>query len=177
MKKEITYSPHIQKEIERAIIFMIQKIQESCYNEKPLILHSIKVGLRLLEQNKEKEVVIAGFLHDLIEDTDCRIEEIKNEFGEKVATLVAACTFDRNIKDYKKRWQKLITNIKQTGRDALIIKLVDQMENLLYYMLISDKEKKKEVMWKHKFFITECKENLKELPIFKDYEKMVNSYE
>jgi hypothetical protein len=49
MKKEITYSPHIQKEIERAIIFMIQKIQERCYNEKPLILHSIKVGLRLLE--------------------------------------------------------------------------------------------------------------------------------
>jgi len=81
MKKEITYSPHIQKEIERAIIFMIQKIQERCYNEKPLILHSIKVGLRLLEQNKEKEVVIAGFLHDLIEDTDCKIKEIKEEFG------------------------------------------------------------------------------------------------
>jgi len=177
MKKEITYSPHIQKEIERAIIFMIQKIQERCYNEKPLILHSIKVGLRLLEQNKEKEVVIAGFLHDLIEDTDCKIKEIKEEFGEKVAMLVTACTFDRNIKDYKKRWQKLITNIRQTGRDALIIKLVDQMENLPYYMLISDEEKKKEVMWKHKFFIEECRDDLKNLPIFKEYEKMIKGYE
>ena len=69
MKKEITYSPHIQKEIEHAIIFMIQKIRERCYNEKPLILHSIRVGLKLMGQKEEKEAVVAGFLHDLIEDT------------------------------------------------------------------------------------------------------------
>jgi len=113
MKKEITYSPHIQKEFETAIVFLIQKIKEHCYNEKPLILHSIKVGLKLMKQRESKEVIIAGFLHDLIEDTDCKIEEIKEEFGEKVATLVEACTFDRNIKIYKERWSKLISNIKQ----------------------------------------------------------------
>jgi (p)ppGpp synthase/HD superfamily hydrolase len=177
MKKGVIYSPQIQKEIERAIIFMIQKIQERCYNEKPLILHSIRVGLRLMELNETKNVVIAGFLHDLLEDTDCKIEEIKSEFGEKVATLVAACTFDRDIKDYKERWQKLITNLKQVGRDALVIKLVDQKENLSYYMLISDEEKKKEVMWKHRFFIEECKNDLQRLSMFKNYKKMVESYE
>uniref|UniRef100_A0A7V3J9V7 HD domain-containing protein n=1 Tax=candidate division CPR3 bacterium TaxID=2268181 RepID=A0A7V3J9V7_UNCC3 len=177
MKKGGIYSPQIQKEIEHAIIFMIQKIQECCYNEKPLILHSIRVGLRLMELNETKNVVIAGFLHDLLEDTDCKLEEIKSSFGEEVATLIAACTFDRNIKDYKERWQKLITNLKQAGQDALLIKLVDQMENLPYYILISDEKKKQEIMWKHKFFITECRENLKGLPIFKDYEKMVESYE
>lgn len=32
-------------------------------------------------------------------------------------------------------------------------------------------------MWKHKFFIDECRDGLKGLPAFKDYEKMVNSYE
>jgi len=176
MKSEITYSPQIQKEFERAIIFLIQKIQEHCRNEKPLILHSIRVGLNLMRQKEAKEIVIAGFLHDLVEDTDCKIEEIKSEFGEKVARLVEVCTFDRNIKDYKERWSKLILNIKQVGRDALIIKLIDQMENLPYYMLISDEEKKKEVMWKHEFFISEYRSDLEELPIFKDYEKMVNSY-
>ncbi len=86
--------------------------------------------------------MIAGFLHDLIEDTDCRIEEIKNEFGEKVATLVEACTFDRDVKNYKERWRNLISSIKKAGRDALVIKLIDQMENLPYYILISDEEKK-----------------------------------
>jgi len=177
MKREIVYSPQTQKEFERAIAFMIKKIQERCYNEKPLILHSIKVGLKLMEQKEKKDIVIAGFLHDLIEDTDCKIEEIKSEFGERVRTLASACTFDRNIKDYKERWSKLISNIKQVGRDALIIKLVDQMENLPYYMLISDEEKKKEVMWKHKFFIEECRNDLQKLPMFKNYEKMVESYE
>ena len=177
MEKEITYSPHIQKEFETAIVFLIQKIQERCYNEKPLILHSVRVGLRLIELNEAKDVVVAGFLHDLIEDTDCKIEKIKDEFGERVATLVAACTFDRGIKDYKERWQKLIANIKQVGRDALIIKLADQIENSPYYMLISDEEKKKEVMWKHKFFIGECRNNLQKLSMFKNYEKMVENYE
>lgn len=176
MTKEITYSPQAQKEIERSIVFMIQKIQERCYNEKPLILHSIKVGMKLIELKESKEVVVAGFLHDLIEDTDCKIEEIKEQFGERVAALVSACTFDRNVKDYKERWHKLISNIKRVGRDALIIKLIDQMENLPYYMLISDDEKKKEVMWKHKFFIEECRGDLKELLIFKDYEEMVSDY-
>ncbi len=177
MKSEITYSPQVQKEIECAIIFLIQKIKERCYNEKPLILHSIKVGLRLMEQEEAKEVVITGFLHDLIEDTDCKIEEIEKEFGKMVAELVSACTFDRSIKDYKERWCKLISGIKQVGRDALIIKLADQMENLPYYMLISEEEKKKEVMWKHKFFIERCGDDLKELQIFKDYENMVSDYE
>ncbi len=120
---------------------------------------------------------IAGFLHDLLEDTDCKLEEIRKEFGEKVAMFVSACTFDRNIKDYKERWRRLISNLKQAGRDAFIIKLVDQMDNLPYYILISDDEKKREVMWKHKFFIDECRNDLKELPIFKHYEKMVNNYE
>jgi (p)ppGpp synthase/HD superfamily hydrolase len=130
-----------------------------------------------MELNETKNVVIAGFLYDLLEDTDYKLEEIKSEFGEKVAILVAACTFDRDIKDYKERWQKLITNLKQAGQDALVIKLVDQMENLSYYMLISDKEKKKEVIWKHKFFIEERRNDLQKLSMFKNYEKMVESYE
>lgn len=176
MKSEIIYFPEVQKEIERTIAFMIQKIQEKCYNEKPLILHSIKVGMKLMVFEEPKEVVIAGFLHDLIEDTDCKIEEIKEQFGERVATLVLACTFDRKITDYKERWRNLILNIKRVGRDALIIKLVDQMENLPYYMLISNEAKKKEVMWKHKFFISECRDDLQKMPTFGEYKKMVSSY-
>jgi len=175
MKKGIIYLPHIQKEFENAIVFLIQKIKEPCYNEKPLILHSIRVGLKLMEQNQAKEVVIAGFLHDLLEDTDCKLEEIKSRFGEKVATLFVACTFDRNIKDYKECWQKCITNLKQASQDALVIKLVDQIDNLPYYILISDDKKKQEVMWKHKFFIDECRNDLQKLPTFRDYEKMVDS--
>lgn len=148
MTKEITYTPDIQKQIERAIVFMVDKIEEHCDNEKPLILHSLRVGLKLMELKQEKNVVIAGFLHDLLEDTNCGLGEIEKEFGERVAKLVLVCTFDKNIKDYKERWRKLVFNIKQAGHDAVIIKLVDQMANLPYYMLISNKQKKQEVICK-----------------------------
>jgi (p)ppGpp synthase/HD superfamily hydrolase len=109
------YSLKDRKEIERAIIFLVKKIQERCYNEKPLILHSIRVGVQLIELCEEKETIIAGFLHDLLEDTDCKIVEIEKKFGKKVAKLVLACTFDKNIKDYKERWQKSVSNIKRGG--------------------------------------------------------------
>ncbi len=101
---------------------------------------------------------------------------LKDEFREKVVTLVSACTSDQDIKGYKERWRNLISKIKRVGREALIIKLIDQMENLPYYSLILDEEKKKELIWKHKFFISECRNNLKKLQIFKDYEKMVNNF-
>ncbi|OGF74875.1 hypothetical protein A3B05_02920 [Candidatus Giovannonibacteria bacterium RIFCSPLOWO2_01_FULL_43_160] len=177
MTKEITYTPDAQKQIERAIVFMIKKIEEHCYNEKPIIMHSLRVGSELMEFKQEKNIVIAGFLHDLLEDTDCKPKEIEKEFGKKVVRLVLACTSDENIKDYKERWRKLVSNIKQAGHDAIIIKLIDQIANLPYYIMISDKQKKQEVMWKHRFFIDECQNNLKELRIFKDYKKMVNENE
>lgn len=171
-----TYPPHIQKRIEQVIIFLIKKIWGRCYNKKPIILHSIRVGLKLMELKEKKEVVIVGFLHDLLEDTDCQLAEIEKEFGKRVAKLVSACTFNEDIKDYKERWQKLISNIKKAGRDALVIKLIDQMDNLPYYILISDEQKKREVIWKHKFFIDSLKDELKQFKVFQDYEKLVNIY-
>lgn len=155
---------------------MIKKIEKRCYNEKPLILHSLRVGLRLMDLKQEKDVVIAGFLHDLLEDTDCRPEEIEEKFGRRAAKLVLACTFDKDIKDYKERWKKLISNIKRAGREAMIIKLADQMDNLPYYTLITDREKRQEVMWKHRSFIKECGNDLRELQIFRNYKKMVSAY-
>ena len=95
---------------------------------------------------------MAGFLHDLLEDTDCELSEIEKEFGERMAKLVSACTFDENIEDYQERWRKLVSNIKRVGRAAMIIKLADQMDNLPYYALISDDGMKGEVMWKRQFF-------------------------
>ena len=49
MTKEITYTPDTQKQIERAIVFMVDNIERHCSNEKPLILHSLRVGLKLME--------------------------------------------------------------------------------------------------------------------------------
>ena len=123
-----------QKEldIERAIIMLVGCVQENCRNSKPLILHSIRVGMKLLDLNQPTEVVVAGILHDLVEDTNCTTEQIKNAFGKKVSNLVYALTQEK-IEDYKERWHVLLGKIKKAGKSAMIMKIVDCNDNLVHF--------------------------------------------
>jgi len=172
MKK---YSYQENKQIEQALVFMVNKITEYCDNQKPLILHCTKVGIKLMTLGESVEVVIAGFLHDLLEDTKCTSEEIENQFGIEILNLVKACTFDKNIKDYQERWEKSLANIDKAGRDAVVVKLVDQMDNLPYYSNIEgDEELKQQVAWKHKYFIKYFSDKYSDLDLFKEYKIMVN---
>lgn len=165
----IKHHPKVNKEIEKAVIFMVDQIRKHCLNEKPLIMHSLRVGMQLFEMGQKKEVVMAGFLHDLLEDTACQPQDIKKLFGKKVSKLVMACTFDREIKDYKKRWGKAVALIRKTGKDAALIRLVDANENIVYLPLVKDPNKFNEVLWKHRLLIDYFKKQLGNLKIFKEY--------
>ena len=167
------YTPANQKEIEKAIIFMVKKFSENCKNKKPVIMHSIRVGFKLMDLGKSIEVIQAGILHDLIEDSDCTKEDIEDTFGKKVANLVSALTFDETIEDYKERWREAIQRIIDAGTDAMIIKIVDNMENLPYFAKIYDKKRKKELIWKYKFTIDSFEHCLKGDKSFEEYKKAV----
>lgn len=172
MKK---YSYQENKQIEQALVFMVNKITEYCDNQKPLILHCTKVGIKLMNLGESVEVVIAGLLHDLLEDTKCTPEEIEENFGLEVLNLVKACTFDKNIKDYKERWEKSLTNIDKVGRNAVIIKIVDQMDNLPYYSNIENNDElKAQVAWKHNYFIEYFSDKYSDINLFHEYQLMVN---
>ena len=148
---------------------LVDRVKENCRNPKPLILHSIKVGMKLLDLNQPKEVVIAGILHDLVEDTNCKISEIRKEFGCKIADLVSTLTQEK-IKNYKERWHVLLNKIKKRGKGAMIIKIVDNNDNLTYYIpLIKDKEILKETLWKQRFTIESLKPHLAKFKVFKEY--------
>ena len=166
---KIKYAPKDNQEIEKAILFIVSKITEYCSNEKPLILHSLKVGTKLIELGEEKDVVISGLLHDLLEDTKCKKEEIEKKFGKKVIKLVLACTFNEKIEDYQERWRQLINNIDNVGRGAFIIKLVDQIDNLPYYLDVDDKEMRERVIWKHKYFIDFFNKKYSDFKLFRGY--------
>lgn len=170
------YSLKDSQDIERAILFLVKEISKSCYNKKPVLLHSIRVGVKLIQWGLEKEAVIAGFLHDLLEDTDCHPEDLQKKFGARVLALVRACTYNEEIEDYKERWKKLLENIKKEGRDAFLIKLADQMDNLPYYVMIADEEIKTRVLWKHKFFIDFFAKEYPDFYWFQKYQQMVKEY-
>ena len=59
---------------------------------EPYICHPLCVAIILAELELDKETIIAGILHDIIEDTACSPEELKAEFGEEVLLLVDGVT-------------------------------------------------------------------------------------
>lgn len=166
------------QQIERAIAMLVRCVNEECRNDKPLILHGIRVGLKLDELGEPEETVIAGILHDLVEDTNCKIEEIEKEFDPKVAEIVSAVTQEK-IDDYKERWRILMENIKKTGHAAMILKLADLYDNLNYLPLIKDRteENLKSIYWKNNFAMGELEPFLGETELFKrckeEYKKIL----
>ena len=97
----------------------------------PYIAHPIGVAMILQQMGCSEEVVSAGLLHDTVEDTDVRIEEIRALFGQEVAEIVAGCT---ELPKSNNHWEERKTHMIESLRDASIeIKLVaaaDKYHNL-----------------------------------------------
>lgn len=155
------------KEIEKAIVFLIQAISTSGNNPKPVILHSILVGLSLTKLNYPIHVAQAGFLHDTIEDSKTNIENIKKQFGDKVAKIVAACTYDRSIQNKTEQYKDAVRRAAEAGKDALIVMAADLIQNEPYY----NQEDFTQYPWdKMTYFLGFAESVLKNEPIWKNLE-------
>jgi (p)ppGpp synthase/HD superfamily hydrolase len=87
----------------------------------------------LYENNYSEDVVIAGVLHDILEDTSVTSEELREEFGGTVLKLVAASTKDNSIKDGLEKTNELIKRCVESGEDALIVKSADILDSFKWY--------------------------------------------
>jgi len=162
--------PKEQLEMERAIKFLVRHIHNHCRNPKPLIMHSIKVGLKAEEAGLWQEAVLAAFLHDFLEDTNCTLNEVKKEFGQKVAKLVFSLT-QYKIKDYKLRWHKSLAKIKKAGKEAMLIKVIDADANSVYLPLVRDQKILKQTFWKINFTLKTLRPLIGKEPAFKEFER------
>ena len=133
-----TYSIEDQLQIEKAIVFASSKFAR-CHNLiKPTLLHSIRVGSWLFLQGSDVHIVIAGLLHDIIEDTDATEQEIFDAFGEEVGDIVKANTKDIKIQDSEERNQELIQRCLDVSEGAAIVKAADIYDNYTYYTQLDD---------------------------------------
>ncbi len=62
------------------------------FSGEPYIVHPYQVAIILAELEQDTQSITAGLLHDVIEDTDTSLEEIREQFGEDVALLVEGVT-------------------------------------------------------------------------------------
>ncbi|WP_026908639.1 HD domain-containing protein [Paucisalibacillus globulus] len=94
------------------------------------ITHPIRVAERLEKEGFSEELVCAGYLHDVVEDTVYEIEDIEKLFGKRVASLVAAHTEDKS-KSWKERKQHTIDTIKNAEKEVKYLVVADKLDNLL----------------------------------------------
>lgn len=133
--------------IHDAIIFATIKHQ----NQKrkgtdiPYIVHPMEVMQILTMLDCQENVIIAGILHDTLEDTDTKPDEIEKLFGGEVLGLVKAESEDKS-KTWKERKQATINHLKTASPEAKIICFADKLSNIR--SIYTDKEKIGNEIWK-----------------------------
>jgi GTP diphosphokinase / guanosine-3',5'-bis(diphosphate) 3'-diphosphatase len=99
------------------------------------VIHPLSVAMILMEMNVDREMVVAGLLHDVVEDTKVTLDDLKNGFGEGVANLVDGVTKISKLKTSNRTIQKSETIRKMLfamikDMRVIIVKFADKLHNM-----------------------------------------------
>jgi len=121
---------------------------------EPFINHPLRVALILSQMKLGVDAIIAGLLHDVVEDTEFSLQTIKSEFNEEVAFLVQSLTKISKIKYIKDQEKKETDSEKENFRNMILamakdlrvvlIKLADRLDNMKSFWVFDlEKQKRK----------------------------------
>lgn len=132
----------VEKSLKFAILAHKNQVRKAEI-EKPYIVHPIDVANILKEYKCSDNLISAGLLHDILEDTQYDFEFLKNEFGEEIANLVNAATEQNKDATWEERKQATIDKIKNLSLEEKIVLCADKISNLEdMYILFNIKGKK-----------------------------------
>ena len=122
---------------------------------EPFVIHPLYVAIILAEIELDKESIIAGLLHDVVEDTDFTLEDISKMFNYEIALLVDGVTKLSNINYSQDRVEAQAENLRKMflamAKDirVILIKLADRLHNMRtmqYQTPAKQKEKARETI-------------------------------
>lgn len=102
---------------------------------EPYICHPMAVAGLLRELGGSSAMIAAGFLHDIVEDTDTTVEDLEQKFGEEVASLVEGVTklskfnFSSKTERQAENFRRMFLAMAQDIR-VIVVKLADRLHNM-----------------------------------------------
>lgn len=136
LEKTNLFGPPILKALEFAALAHHGQVRKGV-REVPYISHPAAVGLILARAGMSTAVVMAGVLHDTVEDTQVTEEDIRNEFGAEVAGLVAEVTLDSSL-PHEEQKVKYLAHIRTASVEAKAISAADKIANLTNVILMHE---------------------------------------
>lgn len=123
------YSQNIQHAIHLASVTHEGQTRKS--SGLPYIIHPLTVATILARTGASEDVVVAGVLHDTVEDSDGRVtlDAIAEQFGAYVSKLVGEVTEQDKSLPWDVRKQQALDHIPQMSQDALLLKSADVLAN------------------------------------------------
>lgn len=155
----------------------------------PYIVHPMEAAAIVASMTNDKEVIAAAALHDVVEDTNYTIDDIKKEFGDKVAGLVASESENKRPElpeeeTWKIRKEETLEHLKNASIETKIVTLGDKLSNIraIYrdYLELGDRlwdrfnqKDKSEHAWYYSS-IADLLSDLNKYPAWKEYKDLVN---
>lgn len=97
--------------------------------------HTVEVATMLARMRLDTDSIIAGLVHDTVEDTDLSIEDIRERFGDAVATIVSGVTkigrvrFRSASEQQAENYRKMLLSMSEDVR-VILVKLADRLHNM-----------------------------------------------
>lgn len=149
----------------------------------PYIYHPLEVALLVSRMTKDEEVIAAGYLHDVLEDTAVTEEELEQAFGRRVLELVKAETEDKSL-TWEERKAHTIRHLEEAPYEVKLLTLADKLSNIRAtaqdYLFMGDElwnrfnEKRRE---SHKWYAKGILDGLQDLEQYPEYQEYKELYQ
>lgn len=138
--------------LDKAIVFAVKAHHNTERRGKgfPYIVHPMEAAEIVATITNDQELLAAALLHDTVEDTDVTIEQLKSEFGERIANIVYAES-DRFIEgvseenSWHTRKQEAINRLAEAPYDTKIVAMGDKLSNMR--AIARDYKQKGDALW------------------------------
>ena len=149
--------------LDKAIVFAVKAHAGTERRGKafPYIVHPLEAVEIVATMTTDQELLAAAALHDTVEDTDVTLDDIRREFGDRVAKLVEeeSDVFMEGVSEadsWHERKQAAIDRLSRASRDAKMVALGDKLSNAR--IIYRDFVQKGDKLWSI-FHVTDVKEH------------------